>query len=42
MTPAAFPRRVALGLAGATATALAAPALAQGKYPDRPIRFLIP
>ena len=29
---------LALGAAGA----LAAPALAQGKFPDRPIRFLIP
>jgi len=38
---AALPRRSALlGLAGAAA--LAAPALGQGKYPDRPIRFLIP
>ena len=34
-----LPRRAALGLA---ATALAAPALGQGKFPDRPIRFLIP
>jgi tripartite-type tricarboxylate transporter receptor subunit TctC len=32
-------RRAVLGLAGA---ALAAPASAQGKFPDRPIRFLIP
>ena len=35
----ALPRRAALGLAAA---ALAAPALGQAKYPDRPIRFLIP
>ncbi|MBD0274725.1 MAG: tripartite tricarboxylate transporter substrate binding protein, partial [Acetobacteraceae bacterium] len=34
-----LPRRAALGLA---ATAMAAPALGQGKFPDRPIRFLIP
>ncbi|MDO9709890.1 tripartite tricarboxylate transporter substrate binding protein [Paracraurococcus lichenis] len=34
-----FTRRGALGLAAA---ALAAPALAQGKFPNRPIRFLIP
>ena len=35
----AFPRRAALGLAGAC---LAAPAPGQARYPDRPIRFLIP
>jgi tripartite-type tricarboxylate transporter receptor subunit TctC len=39
MAPAPLPRRAILGLAGA---ALAAPASAQGKFPDRPIRFLIP
>src|SRR3712207_3513129 len=39
MAPAAPSRRAVLGLAGA---ALAAPASAQGKFPDRPIRFLIP
>ena len=39
MAPAPLPRRAVLGLAGA---ALAAPASAQGKFPDRPIRFLIP
>ena len=39
VAPAAFPRRAALGLAGA---ALAAPALGQARFPDRPIRFLIP
>lgn len=36
----ALPRRAVLGLAGAAT--LAAPALGQGKFPDRPIRFLIP
>ncbi|TCZ55252.1 tripartite tricarboxylate transporter substrate binding protein [Roseicella aquatilis] len=36
-------RRAALALAaGAIAAPLAAPALAQGKFPNRPIRFLIP
>jgi len=29
-------------LLGAAAAALAAPALAQGRFPSRPIRFLIP
>jgi tripartite-type tricarboxylate transporter receptor subunit TctC len=33
------PRRTLLGLAGA---ALAAPALAQSRYPDRPIRLIVP
>jgi tripartite-type tricarboxylate transporter receptor subunit TctC len=33
------PRRTLLGLAGA---ALAAPAIAQGRYPDRPIRLIVP
>ncbi|MCB4821961.1 tripartite tricarboxylate transporter substrate binding protein [Roseicella aerolata] len=38
-----FTRRGALGLAaGAAAAGLAAPALAQGRFPNRPIRFLIP
>jgi tripartite-type tricarboxylate transporter receptor subunit TctC len=38
----AIPRRAVLALPGAAA-GLAAPAVrAQGKYPDRPIRFLIP
>ncbi len=40
MSPFSAPtRRAVLGLAGA---ALAAPALGQGRFPDRPIRFLIP
>jgi tripartite-type tricarboxylate transporter receptor subunit TctC len=30
------PRRTLLGLAGA------APAIAQGRYPDRPIRLIVP
>ncbi|GGC32634.1 hypothetical protein GCM10011504_08560 [Siccirubricoccus deserti] len=33
------PRRILLGLAGA---ALAAPAIAQSRYPDRPIRLIVP
>jgi tripartite-type tricarboxylate transporter receptor subunit TctC len=38
-----FTRRSVLGLAaGAAAAGLAAPALAQGRFPNRPIRFLIP
>ena len=39
MSPSAPTRRAVLGMAGA---ALAAPALGQGRFPDRPIRFLIP
>ena len=36
-------RRAALGAAAlASATALAAPALGQGRFPIRPVRFLIP
>ena len=44
MSPSApTPRRAVLGGLAGAATALAAPALrAQGKFPDRPIRFLIP
>ncbi|MDI3309112.1 MAG: tripartite tricarboxylate transporter substrate binding protein [Acetobacteraceae bacterium] len=39
----AFSRRAALGLAGAALTAtLARPAIGQARFPDRPIRFLIP
>src|SRR5919112_5467899 len=38
-TPPASPRRAALGLAAST---LACPALGEGRFPDRPIRFLIP
>ncbi len=43
MSPSApTPRRAVLGGLAGAATALAAPALGQGKFPDRPIRFLIP
>lgn len=39
----AFSRRAALGLAGAAITVpLARPAIGQARFPDRPIRFLIP
>ncbi|TCZ55251.1 tripartite tricarboxylate transporter substrate binding protein [Roseicella aquatilis] len=39
MPPAGHGRRAVLALAGG---ALAAPALAQGKFPDRPIRLIVP
>ncbi|WP_431267460.1 hypothetical protein [Dankookia sp. P2] len=39
MPSAGTSRRAVLALAGG---ALAAPALAQGKFPDRPIRLIVP
>ncbi|MBW8268359.1 tripartite tricarboxylate transporter substrate binding protein [Caldovatus aquaticus] len=43
MTPPTFTRRAALALAaGAAAAPLARPALAQGRFPDRPIRMICP
>ncbi|MBW8271381.1 tripartite tricarboxylate transporter substrate binding protein [Caldovatus aquaticus] len=41
MTMATIGRRAALGAALATAT-LARPAIGQGRFPNRPVRFLIP
>ena len=41
MTTVSIGRRSALGTALA-ATTLACPAIAQGRFPNRPIRFLIP
>ena len=42
MTTNPIGRRAALGVAAATAATLARPAIGQGRFPNRPVRFLIP